>query len=80
MLDPNKGKNKHKGRAGVASQPEKTPPKVAGEKLKGFMGVTKKKPEPDTAIVRSSKGVGGPGGAKAGGRAARMERLKNLRI
>lgn len=51
------------GKKGVAS-------KSAGPKLRGFLGATKKKPEPDTPIVRSPKA----------GRAARMERLKNQRI
>ena len=59
--------------------------KTAGPKLKGFLGVTKKKSEPDNAIVQpqsmplGGKKAGNPG-AMANSKAARMKRLSGRLI
>lgn len=76
--EPKLGANLHRGRAGVASQPEKTKPRSAGTKLKGFLGVSPKKPERDTPIVQAKKG-GNPG-AQARRSQARVQRLNGVRI
>lgn len=76
--EPKMGKNLHRGRAGVASQPEKSKARSAGAKLKGFLGVTPKKPEPDNPILKAK--TGGNPGAQARRSQARVQRLNGVRI
>lgn len=56
----------------------------AGPKLKGFLGVTRKRPEPDNPIVqRQSMPIGIPApnpGSKKSASAARVKRLEGRRI
>jgi hypothetical protein len=57
----------------------------AGPKLKGFLGVTKQKSEPDNPIVQppnmklGGKSAGNPG-SKAREKSARVKRLSGVRL